>query len=91
VRPAAQTQQSEIDTRRADRGYPEPKSLRITGTVEEWQIRTKMRFPEHGDCWFPHGLATAGIDHAADQGSYWEPNVWMNTLSRAKDCVGPGS
>jgi hypothetical protein len=56
----------------------EPESLRITGTVEEWETWTEMRFPEDGDYWFPRGLATVSIDHAADRGSYWEPNVWMH-------------
>jgi hypothetical protein len=54
------------------------KSPRITGTVEDWQAWTEMRFPEDPAYWFPHGLATVGIDHAADQGRYWEPNVWMH-------------
>jgi hypothetical protein len=56
---------------------PEPESLRITGTVAEWEAWTGMAFPESGDHWFPHGLATVAIDRAADRGLYWEPNVWM--------------
>ena len=57
---------------------PEPHSLRISGTVEEWETWTAMSFPEDGDYWFPGGLATVGIDRAADTGRYWEPNVWMH-------------
>jgi RimJ/RimL family protein N-acetyltransferase len=56
---------------------PEPHSLRITGTVAEWEEWTAMRFPESGEYWFPRGLATVRIDHERDRGSYWEPNVWM--------------
>jgi hypothetical protein len=56
---------------------PEPKSLRITGTVGEWESWTRMAFPESGDYPFPGGLAPVTIDRAADVGSYWEPNVWM--------------
>jgi len=56
---------------------PEPCSLRITGTVAEWEQWTQIAFPESGDYWFPEGLATVAIDRAADRGSYWEPNVWM--------------
>jgi len=56
---------------------PEPRSLRITGTVAEWEEWTGMAFPESGDYWFPRGLATVSIDREADRGSYWEPNVWM--------------
>jgi hypothetical protein len=56
---------------------PEPRSLRITGTVAEWESWTGMTFPESGDYVFPSGLATVAIDRERDQGAYWEPNVWM--------------
>jgi hypothetical protein len=56
---------------------PEPRSLRITGTVTEWEGWTEMAFPESGDYWVPEGLAPVAIDRERDQGRYWEPNVWM--------------
>ena len=56
---------------------PLPRSLRITGTVDEWETWTGMVFPESGDYVFPEGLATVHIDRSADRGAYWEPNVWM--------------
>jgi hypothetical protein len=56
---------------------PEPRSLRITGTVAEWEQWTGMSFPESGDYWFPGGLATVAIDREGGTGAYWEPNVWM--------------
>jgi hypothetical protein len=56
---------------------PEPRSLRITGTVAEWEAWTQLAFPETGDYVFPGGLATVAIDREADVGRYWEPNVWM--------------
>jgi hypothetical protein len=56
---------------------PEPRSLRITDTVGEWEAWTGMSFPESGDYWFPEGLATVEIDRGRDRGIYWEPNVWM--------------
>jgi len=56
----------------------DPHSLRITGTVAEWEAWTEMGFPESGDYWFPGGLATVRIDRDTDSGSYWEPNVWMH-------------
>jgi GNAT superfamily N-acetyltransferase len=56
---------------------PEPHSLRITGSVAEWENWTRMTFPESGDYWFPGGLAPLTISHDEDRGSYWEPNVWM--------------
>jgi GNAT superfamily N-acetyltransferase len=54
-----------------------PQSSAITGTVREWEEWTGMLFPDTGDYVFPHGLATLHIDHPADLGSYWEPNVWV--------------
>ncbi len=56
---------------------PEPQSLRITGTVAEWEEWTQMPFPESGEYVFPGGLATLEIDRERDAGRYWEPNVWM--------------
>jgi GNAT superfamily N-acetyltransferase len=55
----------------------EPHSLRITGSVAEWEEWTGMSFPESGCYWFPGGLDTVAIDREADRGRYWEPNVWM--------------
>lgn len=56
---------------------PLPRSLRITGSVSEWESWTEMAFPDSGDYVFPEGLAPVHIDRSADRGSYWEPNVWM--------------
>ena len=57
--------------------YPEPRSLRITGTVAEWEEWVELPFPESGEYVFPGGLATVDIDRENDVGRYWEPNVWM--------------
>lgn len=54
-----------------------PRSMRITGSVAEWEEWTAMRFPDDGAYTFPHGLAPVRIDHRADLGAYWEPNVWV--------------
>jgi hypothetical protein len=56
---------------------PEPRSLRITGTVGDWEEWTGMAFPASGEYWFPGGLATLEVDRDLDRGRYWEPNVWM--------------
>ena len=56
---------------------PEPQSLRITGTVAEWEEWTEMPFPESGEYVFPGGLSTLEVDRENDLGRYWEPNVWM--------------
>jgi hypothetical protein len=57
---------------------PEPRSLRITGTVAEWEEWTSMAFPESGEYVFPGGLALLELDRDSDEGRYWEPNVWMH-------------
>jgi GNAT superfamily N-acetyltransferase len=54
-----------------------PRSLRIAGTVAEWEEWTGMAFPETADYVFPAGLATVHIDRERDLGEYWEPNVWI--------------
>jgi len=54
-----------------------PNSMRISGTVAEWEAWTDMQFPADGDFPFPDGLAPVTIDHAADLGVYYEPNVWI--------------
>jgi GNAT superfamily N-acetyltransferase len=61
----------------ADVLRPEPRSLRITGTVAEWEDWTGMAFPDSGDYVFPEGLAPLAVDREADRGRYWEPNVWL--------------
>ncbi len=54
-----------------------PRSLRIVGTVAEWERWTGLALPDSGDFVFPQGLAPVSIDREADSGIYWEPNVWM--------------
>ena len=54
---------------------PEPESLRITGTVAEWEGWTGILYPEPGEYVFPRGLAALTVEDG--KGRYWEPNVWM--------------
>jgi hypothetical protein len=56
---------------------PLPESMRISGTVAEWESWTGMQFPVSGDFTFPDGLAPVHIDRDADLGLYYEPNVWV--------------
>ena len=56
---------------------PIPRSMRITGAVAEWEEWTGMRFRGDGQYTFRAGLAPVEIDHTADRGCYWEPNVWI--------------
>jgi GNAT superfamily N-acetyltransferase len=55
----------------------EPRSLRISGTVAEWEEWTGMAFPSSGEYVFPQGLAPLTVDREADLGLYHEPNVWV--------------
>jgi hypothetical protein len=64
---------------------PAPRSLRITGTVAEWEKWTATAFPASGTYVFPYGLSTLEIDREADRGRYWEPNVWMLHRAPAGD------
>lgn len=54
-----------------------PRSLRITGSVDDWTSWTGLAFPDSGPYVFPEGLAPVDIDLDANVGRYWEPNVWM--------------
>ncbi|MGN6242241.1 MAG: hypothetical protein ACTHQ3_01030 [Motilibacteraceae bacterium] len=56
---------------------PLPHSLKISGTVAEWESWTGLAFPDSGDYVFPEGLAPVRIDRDTGTGLYWEPNVWM--------------
>jgi GNAT superfamily N-acetyltransferase len=58
-------------------GPPLPRSLRITGTVGEWEQWIEMPLPASGRYVFPNGLVPLHVDRDADQGEYWEPNVWF--------------
>ena len=54
-----------------------PESMRIPGTVAEWEEWAGMSFPETGTYVVPGALAPVEIDRERDQGLYVEPNVWM--------------
>lgn len=60
----------------------EPQSLRITGSVSDWESWVGLQFPESGTYVFPLGLAPLEVDLSADVGRYWEPNVWMHHSSK---------
>lgn len=54
-----------------------PQSMRIQGTVVEWESWTEMHFPGSGEHIVPGALVPVTIDREADEGLYIEPNVWM--------------
>lgn len=56
---------------------PCPTSMRITGTVDEWEKWTRMKFPQAGDYVVPGALVPVEINVEKNSGVYIEPNVWM--------------
>jgi len=59
---------------------PAPASMRIVGTVAEWETWTGMVFPESGDYIVPEALDLVAIDVEQDRGEYLETNLWMEHL-----------
>jgi GNAT superfamily N-acetyltransferase len=53
------------------------ESMRIPGTVAQWEEWTEMAFPDSGSYIVPGALAPVEIDRERDEGLYVEPNVWM--------------
>jgi GNAT superfamily N-acetyltransferase len=56
------------------------RSMRIEGTVREWEGWAKMEFPETGSYIVPDALHVVQIDRERDLGVYDEPAVWMRHL-----------
>jgi GNAT superfamily N-acetyltransferase len=54
-----------------------PHSMRVPGSVGEWEEWTEMTFPETGAYVVPDALVPVEIDRERDEGLYVEPNVWM--------------
>ena len=62
-----------------------PRSMRVTGTVGEWEGWTGMRFPESGPYVVPGALCPVRMDLERDVGLYEEPNVWMRHPAAVKN------
>jgi GNAT superfamily N-acetyltransferase len=56
---------------------PEPASMRISGTVREWESWTGLVLPASGRYIVPGACAPVEIDREADTGTYLDPNVWV--------------
>jgi GNAT superfamily N-acetyltransferase len=54
-----------------------PESMRVPGTVAEWEEWAGMAFPETASYVVPGALVPVEIDRERDEGLYLEPNVWM--------------
>ena len=55
-----------------------PTSMRISGTVPDWESWTGLSFPDSGSYVVPGALVPVEIDRERDEGLYVEPNVWMH-------------
>jgi GNAT superfamily N-acetyltransferase len=54
-----------------------PRSMVISGTLDQWEEWTGMVFPESGTYVVSGALVPIEIDIEHDRGLYVEPNVWM--------------
>jgi hypothetical protein len=52
-------------------------TLRVEGSVSDWENWTRMEFPESGQHIVPGALVPVEIDRTLDRGTYDDPNVWM--------------
>jgi GNAT superfamily N-acetyltransferase len=55
-----------------------PASMRISGTVADWEAWTGIDFPGTGSYVVGGALVPVEIDRERDEGLYVEPNVWMH-------------
>jgi GNAT superfamily N-acetyltransferase len=53
------------------------QSMRVPGTIAEWEEWAEMEFPETSAYVVPGALVPVEIDRERDEGLYVEPNVWM--------------
>ena len=54
-----------------------PESMRVPGTVAEWEQWAGIAFPETGSYIVSGALVPVDVDRERDEGLYVEPNVWM--------------
>jgi len=54
-----------------------PQSMTVSGTIEEWEEWTGMKFPESGEYIVPGALRPIMINRERDIGLYDDPNIWM--------------
>ncbi|MEL6723064.1 MAG: GNAT family N-acetyltransferase [Pseudomonadota bacterium] len=53
------------------------KSTTINDTIDGWENRAGMKFPETGNYIISNGLVPVKIDATKNRGIYVEPNVWL--------------
>lgn len=52
-------------------------TLKVEGSVSDWEKWTGMAFPDSGEYVVPGALQPVSIDRESDHGCYEDPNVWM--------------
>ncbi|MFH2036632.1 MAG: hypothetical protein ABIJ45_09535 [Candidatus Zixiibacteriota bacterium] len=53
------------------------RAMTISGTVEEWESWTKLKFPQSGEYVVPYALNPISVNLAKKSAIYIEPNVWV--------------
>jgi GNAT superfamily N-acetyltransferase len=54
-----------------------PRAMEMRGTVADWTEWTGQAFPGSGSYIVPFAGAPVQIDREADEGTYFDPNVWV--------------
>jgi hypothetical protein len=54
-----------------------PRSMTIRGSIADWETWTGLSFPDDGPYVVSGGPSPVSIDHARDQGVYFDQNVWI--------------
>jgi GNAT superfamily N-acetyltransferase len=54
-----------------------PRAMTIRGSIRDWEGWTGIDFPGSGDYILPFAAAPVTIDREADEGVYYDPNVWV--------------
>lgn len=54
-----------------------PRSMRITGSIADWESWTGLSFPDDGPYVVPTATSPVTIDRDRDQGVYFDQNVWI--------------
>ncbi|MGD8484998.1 MAG: hypothetical protein PVH07_00035 [Chloroflexota bacterium] len=56
---------------------PEPASMRVSASIDDWETWTGMAFPASGEYVVPGACAPVRVDRDADTATYLDPNVWV--------------
>ena len=54
-----------------------PHSMRIRGSVADWETWTGLSFPDSGQYVVPTATSPVTIDRGRDEGVYFDENVWI--------------